>query len=157
MLKVGDIAPDFECQTTDGRALRLSDLRGRRVVLYFFPKAFTPGCTFETRRFRDNYPDVAALGAEVIGISVDEHSTQCDFAKAEELSFPLVADAERDISRAYDALWPVIAIDKRVTYVIDPEGRIEAVFRHEFQVSRHLDDVVQHLKRVRGAEPAAAH
>lgn len=145
MLNVNDKAPDFAGTTVDGKPFRLSDLRGKRVVIYFFPRAFTPGCTVETRRFRDNYDDLKAAGAEVIGISVDPPSRQCDFQAKERVRFPMVGDPEHQIAEAYDVLRPLLRVSKRVTYVVSPEGTIEAVFQHEFQVSKHLDDVLRHL------------
>lgn len=145
MLKVSDDAPEFEGQTVDGAPFRLSDLRGKRVVIYFFPRAFTPGCTAQTRRFRDNYDDLKALGAEVIGISVDPPSRQCDFQAKERVRFPMVGDPDHAIADAYDVLRPLLGVARRVTYVVGPDGKIEAVFQHEFQVSKHLDDVVRHL------------
>ena len=80
MLDVGDKAPDFSAPASDGTRLSLSELRGKVVVLYFFPAAFTPGCTAETNRFRDNYGEIQALGAEVIGISTDGAEEQCGHA-----------------------------------------------------------------------------
>ena len=78
MLKVGEMAPDFSGTAQDGRTVKLSELRGKRAVLFFFPKAFTTGCTIETRQFRDHYTELAALGAEVIGLSVDSSEKQCE-------------------------------------------------------------------------------
>jgi peroxiredoxin Q/BCP len=147
MLKVGERAPDFRALATSGHEVSLGALKGRKVVLYFYPKAFTPGCTAESRRFRDNYDDLRALGAEVIGVSVDEYGTQCEFASRNELRFPLVSDHDRVISKAYGVLWPGIPFDKRVTFVIDESGQVAAVFRHEIQVSKHLDDVLRFLGR----------
>src|SRR5690242_18750889 len=128
MLKVGDRAPDFLGETSEGRGLSLASLRGRWVVLYFYPKAFTPGCTAETRLFRDNYDELRALGAEVVGISTDDVKTQRRFAAVEKVRFPLVADSKREISRRYGVLWPIIPFDKRVTFVLDPEGVVRATF-----------------------------
>ena len=147
MLKVGDAAPDFEAVTSDGRRIRLSDLRGRPVVLYFFPKAFTPICTTETIRFRDNYAELQRFGAEVIGISTDGLDTQCRFAMRHEVTFPLIGDDDRRICREYGVLWALIPLAKRVTFVVDEQGLIERVLHHEFQVSKHLDGVVQQLAR----------
>lgn len=147
MLEVGAIAPELEGESFDGKRIRLRDLRGRPVVLYFFPKAFTPLCTMETRRFRDNYPDLTALGAEVIGISTDSLATQCDFAQRQEVSFPLLADPNRSISTAYGVLWPLVPRARRVTFVIGETGTIELVLWHEFQVSKHLDEVLRHLQK----------
>jgi peroxiredoxin Q/BCP len=151
MLKAGERAPDFTARATDGNTLRLSALRGRWVVLYFYPKAFTPGCTTETRLFRDNQRELSALGAQVVGVSLDNFETQCRFAGAESVTFPLVADEDKRISREYGVIWPLLSLDKRVTFVIDPEGMVRAVFRHEFQVVKHLDDVAGFLKKQRAA------
>jgi len=147
LLAVGDEAPEFAATATDGRAVSLSALRGRKVVLYFYPKAFTPLCTKETIRFRDNYHDLHALGVEVIGISVDDPDTQCRFAERHQVRFPLLADTSKTISRAYGVLRSLLPFDRRVTYVVDEHGRIAAVFQHEFQVSRHLDDVWWFVRR----------
>jgi peroxiredoxin len=151
MLKAGERAPDFTSRTSDGGTLALSSLRGKWVVLYFYPKAFTPGCTAETRLFRDNYSELTTLGAEVVGVSLDDHSTQCRFASAERVTFPLIADEDRTISRSYGVKWPIVALAKRVTYVIDPDGFIRGVFRHELQIPKHLEDVAAFLKKQRQA------
>lgn len=155
MLDVGQKAPDFTADASDGRRLRLSELRGKVVVLYFFPAAFTPGCTAETNRFRDNYADIQALGAEVVGVSTDGFEDQCRFAKAQAVTFPMVGDAGGYISRDYGVLWPLIRRDKRVTFVIDAEGIVRARFHHEFQVSKHLDDVLAFLREAQKAKPRA--
>jgi len=155
VLKVGERAPDFTARTTEGDVLSLSALRGRHVVLYFFPKAFTPGCTRETVRFRDAVPDIRALGGTVVGVSVDDHETQCEFAESTKASFPLIADPEHTLSRLYGVLRPFLKLAKRVTYVIDPEGVIRGVFEHEFQISRHLDGVLLLLEKLQGAAGAA--
>lgn len=148
MLRVGERAPDFTARTTAGPYLSITDLRGRYVVIYFFPKAFTPGCIKETTRFRDAYPDIKALGAEVIGVSVDDHETQCEFATAQNVGFPMIGDGEREVSRLYGVVRPFLRLDKRVTYVIDREGVVRGAFQHEFQVSRHLDDVLHLLEKL---------
>ena len=85
MVKVGDRAPEFEAVDCQGKAFRLSDFRGRRVVLFFFPKAFTLGCTIENRAFRDNHALIRSLGAELVGVSVDSVQRQCEFAEQENI------------------------------------------------------------------------
>jgi peroxiredoxin len=146
MLKVGDPIPEFSGSTSDGRTLSATDLRGKWAVIYFYPKAFTAGCTVETRLFRDKYADIQALGAEVVGISVDNVDTQCRFASENEVTFPLLADPTRKISRAFMVLWPLLPFDKRVTFVVDPTGVVRALFRHELAVGKHLDDVLAFLR-----------
>jgi peroxiredoxin Q/BCP len=152
VLHVGAVAPEFEAQASDGRTLRLSQLRGKAVVLYFYPKSFTPICTVETRRFRDSHADLTALGAEVVGVSADDISVQCEFGRREQVSFPLLADAKGTIAAAYGVLWPVISRARRVTFVIDEKGTVEFATWHEFQVSKHLDEVLHHLRK-RQANP----
>jgi peroxiredoxin Q/BCP len=146
MIQLGDPAPDFTATDCQGRAISLSALRGRRVVLFFFPKAFTIGCTLETRAFRDNHVRIQELGAELVGVSVDSARTQCAFAEQERILFTLLSDAERRISISYDVLWPVLQVDRRVTFIIDPAGKVESIIRHEIRVYRHLDDVLRYLE-----------
>lgn len=147
MLAVGAVAPEFEAQSSDRRTVRLSDFRGKAVVLYFFPKAFTPLCALETRRFRDNHADILELGAEVVGVSSDELDVQCDFGRRQQVNFPLLADADRRIASAYGVLWPMFGRARRITFVIDEQATIELVCWHEFQVSKHLDEVLLHLQK----------
>jgi peroxiredoxin len=151
MLKVGDVAPDFSVEATNGTKVSLGALRGRPVVLYFFPKAFTMGCTIETRQFRDNYDELHALGVEVIGISADRFSEQCRFATDNKLPFPLLGDEDKKICDSYGVLWPLIKLPQRITFVIDEAGVVQAVFHHEVQISRHLDDVRRFLEQRRAA------
>lgn len=146
MLAIGDLAPDFAATDCHGAPLSLSALRGRRVILFFFPKAFTLGCTIENRAFRDNHHRLQVLGAELVGVSVDTQRTQCAFAEKEDIHFSLLGDPDRVISRAYDVLWPVLRVDRRVTFIIGPDGRIEDIIRHEVRVYRHLDDVLRYLE-----------
>ena len=148
MLDVGDRAPDFVALATTGVSVSLAELRGSYVVLYFFPKAFTPGCQGETIRFRDAYPDLRALGAEVIGVSVDDHKTQCDFAAETQAPFPMIGDESGEISRSYGVLRPYLSLDKRVTYVIDRDGIVRGAFENEFQISRHLDESLALLENL---------
>ena len=145
MLQKGDLAPDFEAIDCHGRALRLAELRGKRVVLFFFPRAFTPACTLEVRNFRDNHERITALGAELIGVSVDRSERNCRFAEAEGLQFRLLGDESRAISEKFGVVWPVLKIDRRATFVINADGVIEEVIHHEVQVYRHLEDVLERL------------
>ena len=153
MLKIGDHAPDFTAQATNGSTVSLSALRGRPVVVYFFPKAFTMGCTVEIRHFRDNYTRIRELGAELIGISADKFDAQCRFATEHQAPFPLVGDEDKRICEAFGVLWPLIKIPQRITFVVDEEGVVRAVFHHEVQISRHLDDVRRFLEK-RATSPA---
>lgn len=145
MLKAGDVAPDFEAADCRGRSVQLSSFRGRRVVLFFFPRAFSPACTLEVRNFRDHHERITAAGAELIGVSVDRAERNCKFAEDEGLQFTLLSDPSRALSERYGVVWPVLRIDRRATFIIDANGVIETVIHHEVQVYRHLEDVLERL------------
>jgi peroxiredoxin Q/BCP len=155
VLAVGAQAPDFRAAATDGRELSLSELSGAPVVLYFFPKAFTPVCAHETARFRDNFAELSALGAHVLGVSPDPLETQCDFGRQQRVQFPLLADPDRLICSSYGVLWPLLPRARRVTFVLSEARRVELVLSHEFQVSKHLDGVLNHLRRRAGSSKPA--
>jgi peroxiredoxin len=146
MLKVGERAPDFRVELIDGRAVSLGDFAGKHLVVYFFPKAFTPGCTKEARRFRDNYPELRTLGAEVLGVSMDDANVQCRFAEAERVTFPMVSDASGEFVKKFGVKLMFLPIARRVTFVVDPARKVVARFAHDFQVNRHLDDVLAFLR-----------
>jgi peroxiredoxin len=145
MISIGDAAPDFEALTTDGRKFRLSDLRGKPVVLYFFPKAFTPGCTIEAKQFAEASPEFEARGAAVVGISTDDHQTQCDFAASVGAKYPMIGDPTGAIARTYDVIWPLMKLTKRVTYVIDAAGIIRGSFHFEMRIGQHVKSVLSLL------------
>jgi peroxiredoxin Q/BCP len=141
MIKVGDPLHEFETQATDGTAIGTATLRGKPVVMFFFPKAFTPGCTRETKGFRDEYPTLARRGVHIIGISTDPLDAQCRFAEWAGVPFPLIADADKSLARSFGVLRPLLSIAKRVTFVADAEGIVRHVFHHELRVDRHVADV----------------
>jgi peroxiredoxin Q/BCP len=148
MLKVGAPAPAFLAPSAGGPLVSMASLRGRIVVLYFFRKAFTRNCTVETKGFRDNYDELRALDAEVVGVSTDDVSTQCKFASELGVKFPMIADRDRAISRAYDVFFLLLPVVHRVTYVVDRRGIVAGVFNHEFQVVRHLDEVLRFVREL---------
>jgi peroxiredoxin Q/BCP len=148
VLKAGAIAPSFIGRTTRGGAISLASLSSRILVLYFFRKAFTRNCTVETKGFRDNYDELVALGAEVVGISCDDLPTQCRFAEAHQVRFAMIADHDRVISKTYDVFFPLLPVSHRVTYVIGRDGVIAGVFKHEFAVVKHLDEVVRFVRQL---------
>ena len=156
MLEVGDLAPPFQADASDGRKLSLSELRGSVVVLYFFPRAFTPICTRQAARFRDQHAEFRALGAQIVGVSPDPLATQCEFGRSQRVQFPLLADPERHICQSYGVVWSLLPRVRRVTFVIGETGRVELVLSHEFQVSKHLDGVLQHLRRRHASAAVAA-
>jgi peroxiredoxin len=147
---VGDLAPRVQARAHDGSTIDLRDFRGRYLVLYFYPKAFTHGCTIETKQFRDHCAELAALGASVVGVSPDRRQLQCDFAQLHQLPFRLIADEDGAVCGAFGARRSLVPLTKRVTFVIDPQGRIAARFHHELNVSRHVERVLAFLAARRG-------
>ncbi len=126
MIGVGDFAPDFTGTTAEGAAFTLSSLRGRPVVLYFYPKANTMGCTIEARGFTEHYPELSAAGVQVVGVSVDSVEAQHRFQEKYAIPFPLIADRDRAIARRYGVVG-LLGIAKRVTFLLDAEGRVTEV------------------------------
>lgn len=129
MVNEGEEAPDFELPDQDNNKVRLSEYRGRWVILYFFPKAFTPGCTIETKEFSSLWNEFNKLGVEVFGISVDSVSTQRRFAAKYGAQFKLLSDKEKSVSRAYGVLRPT-GTAERVTFIINPEGKVAKVIKN---------------------------
>jgi thioredoxin-dependent peroxiredoxin len=126
MIEPGTVAPDFEAPSSKGQNLKLSSLRGKPVILYFYPKAFTSGCAMETRTFGEMYPKLTAQGVEVVGVSVDDIEKQTAFAADCQADFPLVADQDKQIARSYGVLG-TFEVAKRVTFYIDPNGTVSEV------------------------------
>lgn len=133
MLKPGDVAPDFTALDDQGQQVRLSDFRGQPVVLYFYPKDNTPGCTREACEFRDRHDELVRLGAAVLGVSPDSVQSHEKFRQRHNLPFRLIADENRRIAEAYGVnkkvLGKLASVVDRVTFVIDEEGKILEVIR----------------------------
>jgi len=123
MIAVGDPAPDFVAPNQDGTSFRLSSLRGSPVVLYFYPKADTPGCTIESKGFRDAHAEFAARKVQIVGVSVDDCPAQKAFVEKYGLPFPLIADASKKVATAYGVLGPR-GTARRVTFLIDGAGKV---------------------------------
>jgi len=150
MLNEGDQAPDIHLRTDSGEDFRLSDLRGKRVVLYFYPKADTPGCTTEACEFRDDIRGFEEKGAVVLGISPDKPAAQARFKTKYNLPFSLLADEEKATAQAY-GVWKeknmygkkVMGI-QRTTFVIGPDGRIEKIYG-KVKAQGHAAKVLENL------------
>jgi peroxiredoxin Q/BCP len=129
-LAPGDLAPDFTLSDQDGNPVTLSSLRGRTVVLYFYPEAMTPGCTTEACDFRDNLNSFAGAGVQVIGVSKDAPAKLKQFAERDHLTFPLLSDTDLAVQQAYGAWGEKSLYGKTVTgsirstFIIDGEGRV---------------------------------
>ncbi|MBX5436017.1 MAG: thioredoxin-dependent thiol peroxidase [Alicyclobacillaceae bacterium] len=147
-LAVGQQAPDFTLPTHSGAEVSLSDLRGKVVVLYFYPKDDTPGCTREACSFRDLRAEFAAAGAEIYGVSRDSVESHAKFADKYDLTFPLLADVDGSVCRAYGVLKEKTMFGKtslgieRTTFVIDREGKIAKIFP-KVKVDGHADQVLK--------------
>lgn len=129
-LKVGDKAPDFSAKDQDGNIHSLKDYKGKKLVVFFYPKASTPGCTAEACNLRDNWEKFKAQGYEILGVSADSQKRQQNFKEKYELPFPLLADEDREVINAFGVWGPKKFMGKeyegihRTTYVIDEEGNI---------------------------------
>ena len=148
-IKEGDPAPDFSLRSQDGEVVRLSELLKRgSVVVYFYPKDRTPGCTAEAGAFRDNYPRFAELGTEVVGISSDSVDSHKGFADECDLPFRILSDADGEVRRKYGVSSSMGLIPGRVTFLIDTRGIVRYVFSSQLQATRHVKEA---LEAVRGA------
>jgi len=146
--KAGDKAPDFVGQTSNGTQIRLKDYFGKKnVVLYFYPKDDTKGCTIEACTFRDKLQPIGALWTEVVGVSVDTVESHKKFAEKNGLNFTLVSDQDKQISKTYGVLSDDGSKADRVTFIIDKEGKIANVFTN-VDVTRHANEIVDALKQL---------
>jgi len=133
--KPGDPAPDFSCHATDGSTIKLSDFRGKKLVLYFYPMDDTPGCTAQACSLRDANRDIAAKGAAILGVSAQNEQSHQKFTSKYKLNFPLLADTDRVVAKAYgvagSGLFGVAraltGMNERVTFIIDEKGKVAHV------------------------------
>jgi len=147
MLKIGSEAPDFSVPLHTGQMFRLSEYRGRNnVVLFFYPKDFTTGCTAEACAFSDHLDEMSGQSAVVIGISADSTQRHLEFAKEKHLRFPLGSDENRSVMKLYGAVR--FGMPLRVTYVIDKSGLIRGAAHHEILISNHLQSAISVLRDI---------
>lgn len=147
--KAGQRAPSFTLPDQHGKTHRLTDYAGKWVVLYFYPKNDTPGCTKEACSFRDDLFQLEKLGAKVIGASVDDTDSHARFAKKYHLPFPLLADKDGKLAESYGALTNLglIKFAKRYTFLIDPQGNIAKTYL-SVDTSRHSQEIIDDLKKM---------
>jgi peroxiredoxin Q/BCP len=146
-IKVGDQAPDFTLPSQDGSSVSLRDFQGRAVVLYFYPKDNTPGCTAESCAFRDQYEVFKAAGAEVIGVSGDSPESHQKFASQHRLPFILLSDKDNKVRKLYGATAAFGLIPSRVTYVISPQGVVQYIFDSMFNFKGHVEETLKVLQQ----------
>jgi peroxiredoxin Q/BCP len=148
MLKAGDQAPDFSTKDASGNPVKLSDFKGQKVVIYFYPKDDTPGCTKEACSFRDNHDTYEQAGIKVLGVSLDNEDSHQAFASKYNLPFTLLADTDHSVSDAFGVYGEQSWGDKkfmgvaRKTFLIDEEGKVKKVF-DKVNVEAHADEVME--------------
>lgn len=146
-LEIGNKAPDFTLPGTSGLNLNLSrDMESKALILFFYPKDFTRGCTAEACEFRDNFGEFRDLDVPVFGISRDDIKTHERFKKEYKFPFELLSDESGKVCKAYDALIPLIKMPKRVTYLLDAEHRIAAVYSDMFEFKGHIKTMLRKLE-----------
>jgi peroxiredoxin Q/BCP len=152
MLDVNDKAPDITLEDQDGKEVSLKDFKGKTVVLYFYPRADTPGCTREACSFRDDYKKIQKTGVVLLGASPDTPSAQKKFQEKFHLPFSLLADADKKLCNAFGVIQEKNMYGKKVmgvvrtTFVIGPDGKIKHVF-HRVKPEGHPDEVLDYLKQ----------
>ena len=149
-LKIGQKAPAFALPNQDGKIMKLSDFKGKKVVLYFYPKDDTPGCTKESCAFRDGLDEIHASGAVVLGISGDSVDSHKKFVKKFNLNFPLLSDEKKTVLQAY-GVWKEKSLYgrkfmgiERTTFIIDEQGKLDDIFQ-KVKVDGHLEEVLAEL------------
>ena len=149
-LKPGDDAPNFSLPDNQGRQVNLNDFKGKWVVLYFYPKDDTPGCTTEACHFRDDFKLLENLGAQVVGMSIDDSFSHKKFAEKYNLPFPLLSDDSGEVASLYGALnnFLVIKLAKRYTYLINPQGKIAKIYL-SVDTSKHSQEIIEDLKKLK--------
>ncbi|MEP6911318.1 MAG: thioredoxin-dependent thiol peroxidase [bacterium] len=151
MLKEGDKAPDFKARDAEGSQVKLSAFRGQKVVLYFYPKDDTPGCTKEACSFRDSHSKLTRRGIKVLGVSLDSEASHKKFAAKYDLPFTLLSDPERSVSEAYGTYGEKKFMGRtymglhRMTFLIDEKGRIKKIF-NKVKPEGHADEVLEAFK-----------
>ncbi|WP_282018648.1 thioredoxin-dependent thiol peroxidase [Salegentibacter mishustinae] len=146
-LEAGDKAPDFSVEDQDGNTVKLSDFKGKKLVLFFYPKASTPGCTAEACNLRDNWERFQEKGYAILGVSADTQKKQSNFKNKYEFPFPLLADEDKEVIQAYGVWGPKKFMGKeydgihRTTFIIDEEGKIEEVIK-KVKTKEHTDQIL---------------
>jgi thioredoxin-dependent peroxiredoxin len=148
-LNVGDTVPDFSTSTHEGKTFQISERKGQWTVLYFYPKADTPGCTKQACAFRDHIELIRKQGAEIYGISTDSVADQAAFHKKHTLNFTLLADPDSKITEMFGSRMPILKMSKRWTYVIDPELKIRAIEK-DVDPAKDAERVAKQIQDLKG-------
>lgn len=146
-ISINEPAPDFELRDQNNKLQKLTNFSNKWLVLYFYPKNDTPGCTKEACSFRDDIYKIRKLGAEVIGISTDDVKSHAEFAKKYHLPFSLLSDKDAEVAKSYGSAWTLgpIKIAKRHSFIISPEGKIAKIYR-KVNPELHSDEIIAALQ-----------
>lgn len=144
-LKEQQKAPDFELESTSEKKFKLSDQKGEPIILFFYPKNFTKVCTAEVCEFRDAFSEFRDLKVKVIGISQDSIASHHKFQKENKLPFELLSDPKGKVAKLYKAVIPVIGMNRRITYLLDKELRVKAVYENMFNADQHVKQMIEKM------------
>ena len=144
-LKEHQKAPDFNLESTSGDAFNLSEQKGEPIILFFYPKNFTKVCTAEVCEFRDAFSEFRNLNVKVIGISQDSIASHHKFKKENKLPFELLSDPKGKVAKLYKATIPVIGMNRRITYLIDKDLKIKAIYENMFTADQHVKEMIEQL------------
>jgi thioredoxin-dependent peroxiredoxin len=150
---VGTAAPDFTLNSQENKPVSLHDFKGKWVVLYFYPKDFTSGCTVEAHNFQRDLAQYEQKNAVIVGVSVQDEDSHQKFCTKEGLSFKLLADTKQEVSVQYDSVIPVVKLSARHTFLIDPQGKVEKVWL-DVKPAQHSEEVLAALTELQGASTA---
>ena len=152
-LKPGDPAPAFALRDQHGKMHHLADYQGQWLVVYFYPKDDTPGCTSEACEFRDDFAILQGMHARLLGVSLDDVESHKEFAEKYHLPFPLLSDRTGEVARAYGSLWKLgpISFARRHTFIIDPQGHMAKIYR-SVTPKTHSDTVIQDLQNLQSGQ-----
>lgn len=146
-IKTGEVAPAFTLCDQSGKEHTLDGYRGKWLIIYFYPKDDTPGCTKEACLFRDEYQEINSVNTEVLGISVDRQTSHSAFAAKYQLPFPLLADTTGEVARSFQSLrsFGPIKFAKRHSFIIDPDSKLRKVYR-KVTPAKHTQEIIRDLK-----------
>jgi len=146
-LQIGSKAPNIKLESTSGKTFNLGiDLKNKPCIVYFYPKDFTPGCTEEACTFRDAFSEFRDMEIDVLGVSKDSISSHQKFKQQHNLPFELLSDPTGNVCKAYDALVPIIRVPKRITYLLDHDHKVSAVYQDMFGAKKHIQKMLEEMK-----------
>lgn len=145
-IEVGDVVPTFELLNQEGNTVSISADKGNAMVIYFYPKNETPGCTKEACKFRDEFESFEDLGVEVYGISGDSVESHKKFAEKYNLPFQLLADSRNEVRKLFGVPKSLLILPGRVTYIVDKKGVVQYIFNSQFAAEKHIENALEILK-----------